>query len=67
MYIYIYIYIYIYLYHILLIIIHGENVSLFHIFTFIPEKTFMVTSFYVIFKHVITKIHQKVFAVASNP
>ena len=32
-------------YHILLTI-RGEKVMLFHIFTFIPEKTFAVTSFH---------------------
>ena len=31
---------------ILLLIIHGEKLSLFHMFTFIPRKTFTVSSFY---------------------
>ena len=48
-----------------MLVIHGENVLLFHIFTFIPEKIFAVTSFYVMFKHVVAKIHQITFAIAK--
>ena len=45
-------------YHILLII-HGEKLLLFHIFTFIPRKAFTVISFYKISKHLHAKICQK--------
>ena len=44
-------------YHILLII-RGEKVMLFHVFTFIPEKTFAVTtfmSFHSIYMHTLAK------------